>query len=42
MKGDNFPEQGDIVIATIKKITEFGAFCLLDEYAGQDAFIHVS
>ncbi|MDP3742606.1 MAG: translation initiation factor IF-2 subunit alpha [Candidatus Micrarchaeota archaeon] len=39
---NKFPEQGEIIIATVKKITQFGAFCSLDEYVGQDAFIHVS
>ncbi len=39
---NKFPEQGEILIATVKKITQFGAFCSLDEYVGQDAFIHVS
>ncbi|MFH1246904.1 MAG: translation initiation factor IF-2 subunit alpha [Candidatus Micrarchaeota archaeon] len=37
-----FPEQGEIVIATVKKITQFGAFCSLDEFDNQDSFIHVS
>ncbi len=37
-----YPEQGEIVIATVKKITAFGAFCSLDEFENQDAFIHVS
>ncbi len=36
------PEQGEIVIATVKKIMEFGAFCTLDEYNAQDAFVHIS
>lgn len=42
MPKDFFPEQGEIVIATVKKITQFGAFCSLDEHSSQDAFIHVS
>ncbi len=37
-----YPEQGEIVVATVKKITTFGAFCSLDEFDNQDAFIHVS
>ncbi len=39
---NQFPQQGDIVIATVKKIVQFGAFCALDEFAGQDAFVHIS
>ncbi len=37
-----YPEQGEIVVATVKKITTYGAFCALDEYSGRDAFVHVS
>ncbi|MCX8205960.1 MAG: translation initiation factor IF-2 subunit alpha [Candidatus Micrarchaeota archaeon] len=36
------PKQGELVIATIKKIYPYGAFCTLDEYDGQEAFLHVS
>ena len=36
------PEQDEFVIATVKKIMPYGAFCTLDEYGGQEAFIHVS
>ncbi len=39
---ENYPGQGEIVIATVKKTTDFGAFCTLDEFNTQDAFIHVS
>lgn len=37
-----YPEQGEIVVATVKKITTYGAFCSLDEYNGADAFVHIS
>ena len=37
-----YPEQGEIVVATVKKITTYGAFCSLDEYGGVDAFVHIS
>lgn len=42
MPQDVYPQQGEIVIATVKKITQFGAFCSLDEYSNLDAFLHVS
>ncbi|RMD66819.1 translation initiation factor IF-2 subunit alpha [Candidatus Pacearchaeota archaeon] len=40
MKGA--PKQGELVIATIKKIFPYGAFCTLDEYDDLEAFLHVS
>ncbi len=37
-----FPEEADIVIATVKEIRNFGAVVALDEYANREAFIHLS
>ncbi|MBI3587719.1 translation initiation factor IF-2 subunit alpha [Candidatus Micrarchaeota archaeon] len=36
------PSLEEHVVATVKKIMPYGAFCSLDEYPGTDAFIHVS
>jgi len=36
------PEAGEFVIATVKKIMPYGAFCSLDEYNGTEVFLHVS
>lgn len=36
------PKDGELVIATIKKIFPYGAFCSLDEYDDGEAFLHVS
>jgi len=38
----NLPEQDELVLATVKKIMPYGAFCALDEYGGQEAFVHIS
>jgi translation initiation factor 2 subunit 1 len=38
----DFPEQDELVIAVIKKIMPYGAFCVLPEYNNQEAFLHVS
>jgi translation initiation factor 2 subunit 1 len=36
------PEVDELVLATVKKILPYGAFCSLDEYSGQEAFLHIS
>lgn len=36
------PELDEYVIATVRKIMPYGAFCSLDEYNGMEVFLHVS
>ncbi|MFH0737866.1 MAG: S1 RNA-binding domain-containing protein [Candidatus Micrarchaeota archaeon] len=36
------PDEGELVIAVIKKIMPYGAFCVLTEYNNLEAFLHVS
>lgn len=36
------PEENELVLATIKKIMPYGAFCILPEYDNAEAFLHVS
>lgn len=36
------PEEGELVIAIIKKIMPYGAFCTLTEYEGLEGFLHIS
>ncbi|MEK6982157.1 MAG: S1 RNA-binding domain-containing protein [Candidatus Micrarchaeota archaeon] len=38
----NVPEQDELVIAVVKKIMPYGAFCVLSEYENAEAFLHVS
>lgn len=38
----DMPEQDELVLATVKKIMPYGAFCALDEYGGKEAFVHIS
>jgi len=36
------PEQDELVLAVIKKIMPYGAFCALEEYGNREAFVHIS
>jgi translation initiation factor 2 subunit 1 len=36
------PEQGEIVLATITKVMDHGAYVTLDEYGGIQGFLHIS
>jgi len=38
----NMPEVNDLVLIKVKKILPYGAFCTMDEYAGREAFLHIS
>ncbi|MHC1585355.1 MAG: translation initiation factor IF-2 subunit alpha [Candidatus Syntropharchaeia archaeon] len=37
-----WPEKGELVVCTVKKVKDFGAFVELDEYEGKEGLIHVS
>ncbi|MCD6504896.1 translation initiation factor IF-2 subunit alpha [Candidatus Bathyarchaeota archaeon] len=41
MADEEFPEVGDLVIATVDRITEYGAYVILDEY-DKEGFLHIS
>ena len=36
-----FPENGELVVCTVKTVKNFGAFVTLDEYDDKEGFIHV-
>ena len=42
MERSGWPEESDLVVCTVKKVTDFGAFVELDEYAKKEGLIHIS
>lgn len=37
-----WPEEGDLVVGTVHKVLNYGAFAILEEYPEKEAFIHIS
>ena len=42
MADEFFPEEGDLVVCTVKSVRNFGAFVELEEYPDKEGFIHVA
>src|SRR3990170_2417501 len=42
MERSGWPEEGELVVCSVKKVTDFGAFVELDEYAKKEGLIHIS
>jgi translation initiation factor 2 subunit 1 len=40
-RAKGFPENGELVVCTVKSVKNFGAFVTLDEYGDKEGFIHV-
>jgi len=39
---NKWPQEGDLVVATVHKVLNYGAFAKLEEYPGEEALIHIS
>jgi len=37
-----YPSEGELIIATVNKVQNFGAFVSLDEYPNKEGFIHIA
>ncbi|MFQ6012845.1 MAG: translation initiation factor IF-2 subunit alpha [Thermoplasmata archaeon] len=40
--GPEWPEEGELVVCTVSKVKNFGAFVSLEEYGGKEGFIHIA
>lgn len=36
-----FPEEGEVVVGTVREVQNFGAFVTLEEYPGKEGFCHI-
>lgn len=39
---EEWPEDGELVVATVKKIVGYGAYVTLDEFGGKEGLLHIS
>ena len=42
IKRDGYPSPGEIVIGTVTRVLDFGAFVSLDEYEDKEGMVHIS
>ncbi len=42
IKRSGYPGKGEIVIGTVTRVLDFGAFVSLDEYEGKEGLVHIS
>ncbi|MDR2623755.1 MAG: translation initiation factor IF-2 subunit alpha [Methanobrevibacter sp.] len=41
-KSHKWPKEGELIVATVYKVLNYGAFAKLEEYPDKEAFIHIS
>ncbi|MBW3581926.1 MAG: translation initiation factor IF-2 subunit alpha [Euryarchaeota archaeon] len=42
VKAREFPEEGELVVGTVREVQNFGAFIKLEEYPGKEGFVHIA
>jgi translation initiation factor 2 subunit 1 len=42
VKAREFPEEGELVVGTVRNVQNFGAFITLEEYPGKEGFVHIA
>lgn len=42
MKKSEWPERGELLLATVKKVTDYGAYVALEEYGNKEGLLHRS
>jgi len=42
MAKKEYPEEGELIVGTVVKVQNFGAFVVLDEYPSKEGFIHIA
>jgi translation initiation factor 2 subunit 1 len=42
VRGKEFPEEGELVVGTVRLVENFGAFVKLEDYPGKEGFLHIA
>ena len=42
VKVNEYPEEGEFVVGTVKNVKDYGAFVTLDEYLEKEGFVHIA
>ncbi|HLE48026.1 MAG TPA: translation initiation factor IF-2 subunit alpha [Candidatus Thermoplasmatota archaeon] len=42
VRGKDFPDEGELVVGTVRSVENFGAFVKLEEYPDKEGFLHIA
>lgn len=42
VRGKEYPEEGELVVGTVREVQNFGAFVKLEEYPNREGFLHIA